>query len=72
MKFVSGQTDRKTRRLLDRFVGAVGIHNSRSDIVAIAPIDMLYCVQLLSEVFGEHDSIRAVLDDKPDGEWFDD
>ena len=73
MQLVRSVSDKRTRTLLNRVVGAVGIHHARRDINPSQAFDMAYCVGILEEVSSEHEDIAAVLEGRrPTWTWFDD
>jgi hypothetical protein len=72
IELLRAQDDRITRRLLSRVAGALATHWGRQDLLPETSVDLLFVFRILSEVFAEHESIRAVLDGNPAGEWFED
>lgn len=71
MALVNAEEDPIARRMLSRVVGAIGQHHVKQDVIPSEPVDMVFVIRILQVVFREHDRMKAVLEGRWAGEWWD-
>jgi hypothetical protein len=69
---VRSEPDKVVERLLSLSMGTMASQHIAQSNVPDLPVDTRYLIRLLREVFAHKETIRAVLDGKPAGEWFND
>jgi hypothetical protein len=67
--FVSAEPDKAVRQLLSLAIGTITRQHVAQDNVPARPVDALYLVRLLRELFKEKDAVQAILEGRHAGEW---